>query len=63
MPTRDECYRKFGPILLEAVCQVFVEEFNELRKNQGMPEITDQKIIDSLMNHCSKLLPYDWMNQ
>ena len=63
MITRDKAYRKFGPILLESMCLVLLEQINELRKNQGMPEITEQNIIDSLMNHCGELLPYDWMNQ
>lgn len=62
MITRDEAYRKFGPILLESMCLVLLEQINALRKNQGMPEITEQNIIDSLMNHCSELLPYDWMD-
>ena len=62
MATRDEIFRKFGPILTEAIMLVLLEEINELRNNQGMPERTEQWIIDSLANHTSELLPYDWMD-
>lgn len=61
MSQRDELYRKFGPILLEAQILVLLEQINILRQNQGMPEITEQDLIDSLNNHLSSLQPYDWM--
>lgn len=63
MPKRDELYQKFGPILLEAVCLCLLDNINELRKEQGMKEITEQDIIDNLNNHLSKLQPYDWMQE
>ncbi|GAI13047.1 unnamed protein product [marine sediment metagenome] len=58
---RNETYRKFGPILLESVCLVILDQINTLRKEQGMPEITEQDIIDNLNNHLNELQPYDWM--
>lgn len=61
MADRDKIYRKFGPILLEAVCLVIHDQINHLRENQGMPELTEQDIIDNLNNHLSSLQPYDWM--
>lgn len=61
MSQRDELYRKFGPILLEAQVLVLLEHINILRVNQGMPKITEQDLIDSLNNHLSSLEPYDWM--
>lgn len=63
MADRDETYRKFGPILLESMCLVLLENINELRKEQGMPKITEQDIIDQLNNHLSELQPYDWMQE
>lgn len=63
MPDRNETYQKFGPILLEAVCLVLLDQVNELRKEQGMPEITEQDIIDNLNNHLNELQPYDWMQE
>lgn len=62
MAQRDETYRKFGPILLESLCLVLLEQINALRNEQGMPVITEQDIIDSLNNHLTELEPYDWMN-
>lgn len=61
MAGREETYRKFGPLLLEAVCLIIHDQINLLRKEQGMPEITEQDIIDSLNNHLNELQPYDWM--
>ncbi len=63
MPDRNDTYRRFGPILLEALCLVLLENINELRKEQGMPKITEQDIIDELNNHLAELTPYDWMNE
>lgn len=63
MADRNGTYRKFGPILLEAVCLIIHDQINILRKEQGMPEITKQDIIDSLNNHLSHLQPYDWMEK
>lgn len=63
MASRDETYRKFGPILTEAICLVLLDEINTLRVNQGMPEITEQDIIDRLNNHILHLQPYDWMQE
>lgn len=63
MANRDELFRKFGPILLEAQTLVLLEQINLLRQNQGMPEITEQDLIDSLNNHLGELEPYDWMSE
>jgi len=61
MAGRDDTYRKFGPILLEALCLVLLNHINQLRNEQGMPEITEQDIIDELNNHLAELEQYDWM--
>lgn len=63
MATRDETYSRFGPILLEAVCMVLLDQVNFLRANQGKPEITEQDILDGLNNHLGELQPYDWMQE
>lgn len=63
MADRDDTYQKFGPILLEAMCLCLLDNINELRKEQGMKEITEQDIIDNLNNHLSKLQPYDCMQE
>lgn len=63
MSQRDDLYRQFGPILLEAMVLMLLEQINVLRVNQGMPEITEQDLIDSLNNHLSELQPYSWMSE
>lgn len=61
MATREETYRRFGPLLIESLCLVLLDEINHLRDNQGMPAITEQDILDGLNNHLSTLEPYNWM--
>lgn len=61
MAQRDELFRKFGPLLLEAICLVLLDQINDLRDNQGMPRITEQDLIDSLNNHLGGLPLYGWM--
>lgn len=63
MAQRDETFRKFGPILLEAACLVIIDLQNELRREQGMREVTEQDVIDLLNNHLGELEPYDWMSE
>lgn len=63
MTDRNDTYQKFGPILLEAVCLVILDQINALRQEQGMPTITEQDIIDNLNNHLSSLQPYGWMDE
>lgn len=60
---RETTYRKFGPILLESLCLVLLNHINQLRSNQGMPNITEQDIIDELNNHLTELQPYQWMQE
>lgn len=63
MATREDTYRKFGPILLESLCLVLLNHINQLRNEQGMGMITEQEIIDELNNHCSELEHYAWMEE
>jgi len=63
MSIRDDTFRKFGPILLEACCWVLLDYQNELRKSQGMKLLTMDDVLLKLENHLSELEPYDWMNK
>lgn len=62
MAGRDETFRKFGPILLEACCWVLLDYQNELRREQGMELLTMDDVLLKLENHLTELEPYDWMN-
>lgn len=63
LTTRDEFFRTWGPLQPEAMMQVFLDYINELREEQGMPEITEQQFIDRAANHLSHLEKYDWMKE
>lgn len=60
--TRDEIYRKFGPVLLEAVVMVIKDEINALRSLHSLPDRTSQQLINALETKLAGLTNYDWMN-
>lgn len=61
MGTREELFRKFGPILLEAIVRITVEDLNRIRAHVGMQYITEQMFMDQINNDLGHLEPYDWM--
>lgn len=61
--SREDVFRKFGPLNDEVICMVLLEELNVLRINQGMPPLTMQHIMDRMANHQTDIKPYDWMKQ
>lgn len=61
MEKRDELFQQFGPLLIEAITDFLLDNVNELRRNQGMPEITKDEYLEQLLNHITELEPYDWM--
>jgi len=63
MAQRDELFRKFGPILLEAIVWLMAEECNRLRTKLGMQTITKEMFFDEINNHLSEIELYDWMNE
>ena len=62
MAKRDDLFRQFGPLLIEAIVDFVLDNVNALRKEQGMPEISKDDYLDLLSNHVSELPPYDWMS-
>lgn len=63
MTTRDEHYRKFGPLRSEASELVLLEYINILRKEQGMSPLTQEEYLTLIENHLAQLKPYDWMKE
>lgn len=62
MPTREEMFGRFGPLLLEALLKVLLDETNRLRQQTGMPQVTMQDLIDQLNNRLNETTPYNWMD-
>jgi len=60
--TRQELYRMFGPMLIEAVVLVVKDEINTLRNIAGETERTNEQIITALENKLSTITKYDWMD-
>lgn len=63
MAQRDELFRKFGPILLEALVVSLVELINEHRRARGWPDITTEEVLTRMENHATTILPYNWMDE
>lgn len=63
MATREELYRKFGPLIIEAVVLIIKDEINVLRSLHGLPERTNQQIIDAIDAKLTTLTKYYWMEE
>ncbi len=61
--TRQELYRKFGSMLLEAIVLIIRDEINILRTNAGLPERTNTQIMTAIDNKLKTLSKYDWMSK
>ena len=63
MSTREKVYRHFGPVLIEALCDIIMDEINILREFAGLAPHTKQQLIDVLKAKHDELSPYDWMSE
>ena len=61
--TRDELMRSFGPILLEALVDLIMDEINILRTQHGFGARTKQQLLNGLETKLNGLDLYDWMNE
>lgn len=61
MAKRDELFRKFGPLFVEAMSLMVLDSINELRVKAGLTPYTKDQVISKIENHLSTLEPYDWM--
>jgi len=61
--TREELYKSFGPVLLEAIVLIIKEDINLLRVEHGLPERTNEQIMNAIKLKLDALSVYDWMNE
>lgn len=61
MAQRDNLMKKFGPILIEAIIRVTIEDLNRIRAHVGMQPITEELFFEQINNDLEHLEPYDWM--
>jgi len=59
MANREDFYKKFGPLLLEAVVDLILDEVNLLRTKAGLSERTKQQMVDGLIDKWNSLPFYD----
>lgn len=57
---REVLYRKFGPLLLEAIVRTVLQEINILRTAQGLPLRTLEQVSDTLNTVVDSLPLHDW---
>lgn len=62
MPVREELFRQFGPLLIEAILDYLYDNNAQLRNLQGTGPITKDEFFTGVANHLSSLEPYEWMN-
>ena len=58
---REELYQAFGPMLLEAMALVLVDEINILRAQHSLADRTGPQIVSSLEAKLATLPQYAWM--
>lgn len=63
MVTQEELYQKFGPKLIDAIARIVRDEINILRQKAGLPERTDQQILDAIDQKLKHIPDYPWMNE
>lgn len=61
MATREELYRKFGPMLIEAIVLIIKDEINIMRTQLGLPKRTNKQLSTAIDDKLSSLSPFDWM--
>jgi len=65
---KEELMQYFGPKLIDAILQVFLEELNIVRTRQGMAEKTEVEIINKLEKRFNPLdnkhiKDYNWIRE
>lgn len=63
MTKRDELYRKFSPILIEALFDQILAELNELRTALNKPPITKDAFLSIVEKNLHTIVPYNWMQE
>jgi hypothetical protein len=63
MIDRDQLYKKFGPVLVEAIVLIIKDEINILREEHGLEPRTNQQLINTIKNKLDSLSLYDWINE
>jgi hypothetical protein len=61
MAAKEELYKRFGPLLLDALVQVMQDELNVLRSKAGFSPRTNQQVVDAIHNKLQSTSPYAWM--
>lgn len=60
---RDETFRRFSPLLQEALLEMWLKELNEIRIALGKQPRTKEFILGKCNNNINHLDDYDWMNE
>ena len=61
--TRDELYHQFGPLLIEALVDILLEEITELAVKSKTMAKTKQQVMDAVDVKFKSFSKYDWMNR
>lgn len=58
---REQLYRRFGPMLVEALVMIIKDEINLIRQELGLSARTNQQLINAIENKLDSLDEYEWM--
>lgn len=62
MANREELYKKFGPMLIETIVLIIMDEINALRTDLELPERTITQLENAITNRLVGLEKYNWMD-
>jgi hypothetical protein len=63
MADREQTYRNFGPMMLEAIVRLIFSEINILRQRASLEPRTVQQGLDALKNQIDQLEEYEWQKE
>ena len=61
--TRENLYRKFGPMIVEAIVLVIKDEINLIRAELNLPKRTDAQLMNAIETKLNGLELYNWMSE
>ncbi|MBW1996366.1 MAG: hypothetical protein JRJ29_00235 [Deltaproteobacteria bacterium] len=63
MAIREEVYERWGPMLLEAIVRLLVNEINILRQKVGLPPRTMAQVLAAVLNEYNSLEEFDFVKE
>jgi len=61
--SREELYQQFGPMLVEAVVLLMLDELNKLRELHGLSVYSPDQLANAISTKLANMKTYAWMDE